>query len=81
MQRTLSIDLETYSEIDIAKCGSFRYIDDESFEILLLGYAFDDEPVTVIDLTADELIERLKAGKIYRPDKLSLIHISEPTRR
>lgn len=54
MKRTLSIDLETYSEIDIAKCGSFRYIDDESFEILLLGYAFDDEPVTVIDLTADE---------------------------
>ncbi len=54
MERTLSIDLETYSEIDIAKCGSFRYIDDESFEILLLGYAFDDEPVTVIDLTADE---------------------------
>lgn len=54
MPRTLSIDLETYSEIDIAKCGSFRYIDDESFEILLLGYAFDDEPVTVIDLTADE---------------------------
>lgn len=54
MKRTLSIDLETYSEIDLAKCGSFRYIDDESFEILLLGYAFDDEPVTVIDLTADE---------------------------
>ena len=39
MQRTLSIDLETYSEIGITKCGSFRYIDDESFEILLLGYA------------------------------------------
>lgn len=68
MQRTLSIDLETYSEIDIAKCGSFRYIDDESFEILLLGYAFDDEPVTVIDLTADEEVPADFLAALYAPE-------------
>lgn len=68
MQRTLSIDLETYSEIDIAKCGSFRYIDDESFEILLLGYAFDDEPVTVIDLTADEEVPADFLVALYDPE-------------
>lgn len=68
MQRTLSIDLETYSEIDIAKCGSFRYIDDESFEILLLGYAFDDEPVTVIDLTADEEVPADFLAALYNPE-------------
>lgn len=68
MQRTLSIDLETYSEIDIAKCGSFRYIDDESFEILLLGYAFDDEPVTVIDLTADEEVPADFLAALYDPE-------------
>ncbi len=68
MGRTLSIDLETYSEIDIAKCGSFRYIDDESFEILLLGYAFDDEPVTVIDLTADEEVPADFLAALYDPE-------------
>lgn len=68
MKRTLSIDLETYSEIDIAKCGSFRYIDDESFEILLLGYAFDDEPVTVIDLTADEEAPADFLAALYDPE-------------
>lgn len=68
MQRTLSIDLETYSELDIAKCGSFRYIDDESFEILLLGYAFDDEPVTVIDLTADEEVPADFLAALYDPE-------------
>lgn len=51
MSRILSIDIETYSEIDITECGSYRYISDDSFEILLIGYAFDDDPVTVIDLT------------------------------
>ena len=68
MKRTLSIDLETYSEIDIAKYGSFRYIDDESFEILLLGYAFDDEPVTVIDLTADEEVPADFLAALYDPE-------------
>lgn len=68
MERTLSIDLETYSEIDIAKCGSFRYIDDESFEILLLGYAFDDEPVTVVDLTADEEVPADFLAALYDPE-------------
>lgn len=51
MSRTLSIDIETYSTVDIGSCGSYRYISDDSFEILLVGYAFDDDPVTVIDLT------------------------------
>lgn len=68
MPRTLSIDLETYSEIDITSCGSFRYIDDESFEVLLLGYAFDDEPVTVIDLTAGEEVPADFLSALYDPD-------------
>ena len=44
--RTLSVDIETYSEIDITSCGSFRYIDDDSFQIMLLAYGYDDGPVT-----------------------------------
>lgn len=47
----LSIDIETYSEVDLGKAGVYRYAEDPSFEILLLAYAFDDGPVDVIDLT------------------------------
>lgn len=52
--RVLHIDLETYSEIDIGKCGAYRYVDSPNFEILLLAYAYDDEPVTVIDVSQKE---------------------------
>ena len=52
--RVLHIDLETYSDIDIGKCGAYRYIDSPNFEILLIAYAYDDEPVTVIDVAQKE---------------------------
>jgi len=52
---TLSIDLETYSEVDLTKSSVYRYAEDPSFEILLFGYAFDDEPVTVVDVAAGEI--------------------------
>lgn len=52
--RVLHIDLETYSDIDIGKCGAYRYVDSPNFEILLLAYAYDDEPVTVIDVAQKE---------------------------
>lgn len=54
MSRVLHIDLETYSDIDIGKCGAYRYVDSPKFEILLLAYAYDDEPVTVIDVAQRE---------------------------
>ena len=49
--RTLSIDIETYSGTDLNKSGVYRYVEDPDFEILLFAYAFDDDPVEVIDLT------------------------------
>lgn len=49
--RTLSIDIETYSGTDLGKSGVYRYVEDPDFEILLFAYAFDDDPVEVIDLT------------------------------
>lgn len=52
--RTLMIDIETYSTVDLIKCGVYRYVEDPAFEILLFAYAYDDDPVTVIDLTAFE---------------------------
>lgn len=54
--RDLSIDIETYCEIDIGNCGSFRYIEDDSFEIVLFAYSVDfGEPICV-DFTAGETI-------------------------
>ena len=50
----LSIDIETRSSVDISKAGAYRYAQSPDFEILLFAYQWDDGPVEVIDLTADE---------------------------
>ena len=50
--KTLAIDLETYCELDIKKVGTYKYA--ENCEILLCAYAFDDEPVEIIDLACGE---------------------------
>lgn len=52
----LSIDLETFSSVDISKCGMYKYVQSPDFEILLLAYAFDDGPVRQIDLAGGEHI-------------------------
>ena len=49
--RELGIDIETYSEVDLIKDGIYRYAESSTFEILIIGYAFDDGPVTTIDCT------------------------------
>ena len=51
--RELGIDIETYSSEDLTKVGVYRYAESEDFAVLLFGYAFDDDPVTVIDCTQD----------------------------
>lgn len=54
MSKVLSLDFETFSATDIVACGSYKYMEDPEFEILLMSYAYDDDEVTVIDLTAGE---------------------------
>ena len=54
--RTLSIDIETYSSVDIAKSGVYRYAEAPDFQILLLGYSVDGGPVQVVDLACGEKI-------------------------
>lgn len=46
----LRIDIETYCELDITDVGAHKYVSHPSFQVILLGYAFDDDPVEVIDL-------------------------------
>ena len=50
----LGIDIETYSEVDLPKCGVYAYAEHPSFEILLFAYAFDDEETHVVDLKCGE---------------------------
>lgn len=51
---SLSIDLETYSDIDLKKCGVYKYAESPNFEILLFAYSVDNGPVQVIDLAQGE---------------------------
>ena len=54
--KRLSIDLETYSSVDLGKSGVYKYAESEDFEILLFAYSIDDGEVKVIDLANGEII-------------------------
>ena len=54
--KTLSIDLETYSSVNLQKCGVYKYAQSEDFEILLFGYSVDGGEVKVVDLACGEKI-------------------------
>ena len=52
-RRVLSIDLETYSDVDLPNCGVYRYVEGD-FHILLFAYAFDDEGTKCVDMACGE---------------------------
>lgn len=54
--KELSIDLETYSDIDISKCGAYKYAESDNFEILLFGVSVDGSPVKVYDLACGDTV-------------------------
>lgn len=56
--KKLSIDLETYSSVDLGKSGVYKYAESEDFEILLFAYSIDDGGVKVIDLSNGEIIPK-----------------------
>lgn len=56
--RFMSIDIETYSDIDINKSGVYRYVDTDEFKILLFAYSVDCGPVQLIDLTRGDSIPK-----------------------
>ena len=57
MIKEMSIDLETYSDVDISKCGAYKYAESDSFEILLFGVSVDGAPVKVYDLACGDAIK------------------------
>lgn len=54
--KTLSIDLETFSDVDLAKCGVYRYVESPAFKILLFGVSVNGADVVVYDLAQGEKI-------------------------
>lgn len=74
-RRTLHIDLETYSSVDLAKSGLYKYVDSPDFEILLLAYAWDNDPVQVLDLTGEPPAELESViAAIENPDSTKVAH-------
>ena len=64
----MQTDFETYSKVDIATCGSYRYIDDDSFEPLLLAVAFDDEEPFMVDLACGEDVPECVWAAVFDPE-------------
>lgn len=56
--QTLSIDIETYSSVNLPKCGVYKYSESPDFEILLFGYSADGSDVAVIDLAQGERLSQ-----------------------
>ncbi len=66
--KTLSIDIETFSDVDLNKCGVYKYAESDTFEILLFGYAADSGGVSVIDLASGEEIPQEILAALSDPD-------------
>ncbi|MEW9989211.1 DNA polymerase [Clostridium butyricum] len=68
----LSIDVETYCDLDIKDVGAYKYCRHPSFEILLFAYAFNDEPVEIVDFTTEEYAKDTKdiTGWGLLPDRV-----------
>ena len=69
--KTLSIDLETYSSVDLVKCGVYKYAESPDFDILLFAYSINERPVKVVDIACgeevpDEILAALTDGDVEK---------------
>lgn len=71
--RHLHLDIETFSSVDISNCGSYKYMESIDFEILMIAYGIDDEPVKIIDLTCETFPQWLKDA-IQDPNIIKYAH-------
>ena len=54
MQTRVSVDIETFSSVDLKTCGLYKYVESPDFEVLLIAYAVNDSPVQIIDVAGEE---------------------------
>lgn len=67
----ISIDIETFSDIDLVKCGVYKYADSPAFEILLFAYSIDGGEIYIIDLASgdklpEEIISAIKSDTVIK---------------
>ena len=65
MGRILGIDIETFSDVDLIKCGVYAYADSPAFEVLLFAYCFDGGETRVIDLAQGEVLPEEVAEAVF----------------
>jgi DNA polymerase len=65
--RTLSIDIETFSSVDIKKAGAYKYVQSPDFQILLFAYSWDGGPVQIVDLAQGESLPMEVIHALYDP--------------
>ena len=71
MMQKISIDIETFSDIDLIKCGVYKYADSPVFEILLFAYSIDNGEIHIIDLASgnklpEEIIAAIKSDTVIK---------------
>lgn len=74
MAKNLFIDVETYSSVDIKESGAYKYIESPDFEILIIGYALNDNPVKIIDLAQGEEIPEEFEEALLDQDCIKVAH-------
>lgn len=67
----ISIDIETFSDVDLIRCGVYKYADTPNFEMLLFAYAVDDGDVHIIDIAGgeelpEEIIQAIKSDNVVK---------------
>ncbi len=67
IKRVLAVDIETFSSVSLLKSGVYPYAQSPDFDILLFGYAWDDEPAQVIDLASGSELPQDLRDALYDP--------------
>lgn len=70
----LHIDIETFSSVELKKSGLYKYVQSPDFEIILFAYAYDDEPVRVIDRLQGEVIPLSVINDLQNPAVIKMAH-------
>lgn len=71
---SILIDIETYSDVDLAACGLYRYAESDAFRVLLFGYSVDGGPAVVADLDAGEELPAHVLEALWDPAVKKLAH-------
>lgn len=72
--RTLHVDLETFSGVNLTKSGLYKYVQSPDFQILLFAYSFDYEPVRIIDCAQGEPVPYEITAALGDPDVTKVAH-------